>query len=295
MMKAAIFSHYDPDGIVDDYVLYSIRCYRQYFDHIIFVSTSNLDVGQRLRAQSIADVVVCRENIGYDFGSWRIGFEILDLRQYESVAFINDSVYGPCDNIEYFMGCCERSRGDLWGASINYQFSPHVQSYFMVFKQNLLRSGFAKRFWTNVVPVESKFDLIMRYEVGLSQSVLKHGFAIDAVANLNYLNRSVRQTVLRENISKDPDNRWKVGKDIILSDPCPNPVQMFWGEVLRMGAPFVKAELFKSNPLCINQASALSYIKEIGWFDTNMIIRHLERVMSGADFLSLVNKLEQKY
>ncbi|TXN15047.1 hypothetical protein FV219_03030 [Methylobacterium sp. WL122] len=290
-MRAAIFSHYDKHGIVDDYVLYSLRCYRQYFDHIIFVSTCKLDIPQQLRAKSFVDAVICRENIGYDFLSWRCGFETLQLRVFDSVTFINDSIYGPCNNMQYMMNQSDSSTADLWGVSINRQFRPHVQSYFMCFKSNLLRSGFANKYWSKVEPVGDKFDLIMRFEVGLSEFVEKSGFSIGALVELSYINRSIRQTVLRENIPAIATDDWNLSRQIIMNDLSPNPVQLFWGEMLRMGAPFVKAELFKSNPMSVNLKSIFDYINKDNWYNTSLILNHLERIIPTERFLALKQTL----
>lgn len=277
-MKAAIFSHFDIDDMVDDYVLFSLRCYRQYFDQIVFVSTSSLDAEQQLRALSLSDVVICRENVGYDFGSWRCGFETLDLDKFDSVTFINDSIYGPCNDISFLMQEFDRSQSDLWGISINHQFAEHVQSYFMRFNINLLRSGFAEKFWSSVAIYENKIDIILQNEVGLSQKVVSAGFSIGALVNLNYLNRSLRDVVSRENRPVQMTEDWISTEKIILLDDKPNPVQLFWGELFRMGAPFVKTEIFKTNPMHVNRLSILNRIRSDKRFDVSLIQKHLERV-----------------
>ena len=36
-----------------------------------------------------------RENIGYDFSSWKIALESIDINNYDRFIFMNDTVCGP--------------------------------------------------------------------------------------------------------------------------------------------------------------------------------------------------------
>ena len=39
--------------------------------------------------------IIPRENIGYDFSSWKIALESIDINNYDRFIFMNDTVCGP--------------------------------------------------------------------------------------------------------------------------------------------------------------------------------------------------------
>ena len=160
-------------------MLHSLACYRQYFEIVHFVTTSPLDREQVARVASVVDRVIVRSNVGYDFMSWRVGYEALPRHAgFSEVVFANDSIYGPCSDLSPFWARVGDLGADLWGASLNHQFRPHVQSFFMGFGRRLLESGFARRFWEGVEVIPDKMQLIFAYEVGLSARVEEAGFQI---------------------------------------------------------------------------------------------------------------------
>ncbi|UDL93222.1 hypothetical protein LGH83_11440 [Lichenihabitans sp. PAMC28606] len=291
-MRAAVFCHFDKHGIVDDHVIYALRCYRQYFDYICFVSASKLDVRQRTRTSGFVDRVICRENIGYDFGSWREGFESLSHQNYEEIAFINDSCYGPCRNPEIMLNAGRKLGVDLWGATINRQFEPHVQSFFMVFGEQLIKSGFASRFWRSVEPLASKSDIISTYEMGLSKLVQNEGFSIGAVVDLKQIESHTREVVIEDNEfdrGSRPLQASVAARDYILSDDYPNPSQLYWGEMFRRGAPLLKIEVLRDNPMSAGLVGIARRLKRDAWFDAGIILRHLERTVTADRFAEIAS------
>ncbi|MFN9074132.1 MAG: rhamnan synthesis F family protein, partial [Hyphomonadaceae bacterium] len=78
MNRALIFAHFDKDGLVDPYVIHALTVYRQYFSLVVFVTVSDLSESEVDKLKFLADRVIQRENYGYDFGSWRVGFEGVD-------------------------------------------------------------------------------------------------------------------------------------------------------------------------------------------------------------------------
>ncbi|MGH7887419.1 MAG: rhamnan synthesis F family protein, partial [Candidatus Binatia bacterium] len=159
-MRALVYAHFDAHSVVDDYVLYAMRCYRPYFDVICFSSTADLSFEQQRRAETHADIVVKRPNVGYDFLSWREGFEALPSVGYDEIVFVNDSCSGPCSDIRKFWERVAALDVDLWGAAINHQFRPHLQSFCLGFGPRLVNSGFAKRIWRSIEIEPDKFKLI---------------------------------------------------------------------------------------------------------------------------------------
>lgn len=278
--RALVYAHFDPQGIIDLHVLHSLVCYRQYFDVIIFVSTAELDHVQQRRAAALVDRVIVRANIGYDFLSWRAGFDAIPHHtKYDEIVFANDSCYGPLSDLTVFWQLAASRKADLWGASINRQFRPHVQSYFMVFGRSLIRSGFARSFWASVETVRDKMQLILRYEVGLSQRVEEAGFTIGAAVDYVDGGLESRQRVVDDTVSLTDPIRSGAGLCNIRGESSPNPVQNYCVESLRRGLPFIKVELIRHNYLCANLQTLHTAMTNPRWYDVLLIRQHLSRLV----------------
>ena len=277
MRRALVFAHFDPHGLVDDTVMHALAVYRQHFELVHFVSTAGLDAAQVRRAAGLVDRVITRANVGYDFMSWRVGFAALPKHvPFDVVVFANDSVYGPVAPMPPFWAKVDALGADLWGASINRQHMPHVQSYFMGFGARLLGSGFAARFLDGVEVIEDKLALISRYEVGLTRLAEAEGFRVDGVVQLREGDTAMRAQVMADNASTtDPDAAEAIA--FIRSGADLNPMQLGWARSLRAGSPFVKVELLRDNPLHANLHRLLEVLGTQSLYDVQMILRHLER------------------
>ena len=73
MKRAGIFLFFDPQGIVDDYVVECLTSLREYLDDILVVSNSALDERARERLLMGATEVFERANSGFDVGGYRDG------------------------------------------------------------------------------------------------------------------------------------------------------------------------------------------------------------------------------
>jgi lipopolysaccharide biosynthesis protein len=285
MKRALIFAHFDPDGLIDDHVLYSLTCYRQYFQIIHFVSTADLSVYQQSRLSSLVDRVIVRENIGYDFLSWRVGLEMLPAGvAFDEFIFANDSCYGPCHDMALFWGKVEALNADIWGASLNRQFAPHVQSYFMGFRGAAIRSGFMRRFWDDVAVISDKMDMILAYEVGLSVKAMAEGLSVKGVVDYPTIDADLLSRVLADNASQTDMERSAKAIAYLTDEHFPNPAQLYWAETLRRGSPFIKVELLRDNPLSANLAGLYHYLKRERWYDVSLIANHLMRTVGCIGF-----------
>lgn len=172
--------------------------------------------------------ILRKPNIGYDFGSWAVGFFAQpQLFSANRVLQINDSLLGPFSSIDHLIDDFEQDRGDLWGLVRNHQVRAHLQSYFIGYTRPVLESQTFKDFWASVRVEPTKSDIIRRYEYGLSQRLYNEGFAAAA-----YL---------------EPH---------LVGDPQLNPMITAWDEVLRAGIPFLKRELI-TNPSVVAEGERI--------------------------------------
>lgn len=146
---------------------------------------------------AIKKIIFRNDNIGFDFGAWAKGYEYLKNKGYEGeLILMNSSVTGPhssdwleCIREKFY----RRSNVGLVGIAINWfntlsgrvsdwTFSPHVQSYFLFTKTEIIDKAIEqnKGFFPGM-QCTSKSDLILKGEIHLSKLVLDLGYSITCI------------------------------------------------------------------------------------------------------------------
>lgn len=179
----AIFAHFDPDGVVDENTLTILKCLAGACDEVEFITTSNVDLG----SVPFPDRVLARRrpNIGYDFYSYKSGlFRALSNPDVDHVLLVNSSFVVLDSN--RFQSCLRQMRqlaesADVVGASASHQMGRHLQSYMLLLGPAAVKSRALTRYVNSVQPQNAKIDLILNYEVGLSQTLSAAGLRLAAV------------------------------------------------------------------------------------------------------------------
>jgi len=296
--RLVIFSHFDVDCVIDEYVHYYLQELVKNSCDIVFVSTSNLPESQLVSIRSFCKKLICRENTGYDFMSYKTGFfeSGLNYHDYEEVVICNDSVYGFLFDLNEMFDKMSANICDYWGITKCRQIKPHIQSYFLVFKTRILQSSALDIFFSNVKIIESKKEIISSYEVGLS-SYLKKNKYIGAVY-INTIPLKVRYNEFLLNIQKNkievnPNGirfvsylklfyrktkfTFQLFNKLILVNNA-NPTRFYWKYLLRMRCPFIKIILLRKNTEKIfSNQEILFHLKEHTNYPISIIENHLKR------------------
>jgi len=183
MKRIAIFAHFDKDDIIDDYVIYYLQGLKKVADDIIFVSDCNLPLAETKKLNSICLKIIAQKHGEYDFGSYKRG--ILEakniLNNYDELIIANDSCYGPIFPFENVFRQMEQRKCDFWGLTQNKNKYPiHIQSFFVVFKKTVFLNSIFTNFFEKIEKEMSKTILIEKYEIGLTQTLIKAGFKKDS-------------------------------------------------------------------------------------------------------------------
>jgi rhamnosyltransferase len=293
MKRVCIFAHYDRDNIVDSYVLNYLQGLRSVAQHIVFVSTSQL-TGQDLETLGrLCDSVITRENVGYDFMSWQIGLaSIDDIAAYDELIVCNDSVYGPLYPLEMAFNRMAKRACDFWGITNGCHKAFHLDSYFIVFRKHLVASNPFKEFWQSITPEESKTHIIEKYEIGLTDYLVREGFKPATYAEYS-------PSFLRYLLTLGPP--WGFHKCLWLfvvaplsgvvprwKKMAPPPRSSFvvtysyWRElIIRRKMPFVKIGLLRSNPTGAYIDDYEQVLKKYSNYDVTLIKNHLRRMKYG--------------
>ncbi len=162
--RICLLAGFDKRGIVQDYVLYLARKLSKISDVYYFMdgkaSKSELD-----KMKTYAKVSQCAPHKGSYFGSWQclifqLGWE--KITSYDEMIICNDSVYGPVSNMEDIFDYMDLRDYDFWGLTENYNSYYHVDSFLMVFKNDVLKHPKFQEFWKNIVPSQnSNYESIL--------------------------------------------------------------------------------------------------------------------------------------
>ena len=280
--RAIVFVHYDRHNIVDEYVYFYLQELQKNSSYLVFVSTAKLSEEDVTTLSEYCSKVIVRENVGYDFMSYKVGLESFNYASYDEVVICNDSVYGPLMPLENIFKEMQKVSCDFWGITDNTDMGYHLQSYFLVFRKSVLKSSAFKTFWNEVKVLHNKDDIIEKYEVGLSKALLDNGFnaAVFATYTPTYLQKVVpyikklTPKKIYRNIYMLFTHRQKLKRIGRL-----NQTHYFWKDLLLSGKmPFIKIELLRDNPLNINVTDVENTLSLISDYDISLINNHLSRM-----------------
>ncbi len=285
MARAVVFVHYDLDGVFDDHVVHALRQYRRLADRLVVVSASARALSPQL--EPIVDTFIPRDNVGYDFCSYRAGLESLgDVAVFDEVVCANDSVYGPLFDLAPAFSDPRIADADFWGMCLSNQGlkrrgggpAPHLQSWFFAMRRPLLESSAYKTFWNSVVPLDRKEDIIDRYEVGMSQDFQEAGFRMAGLYDARLAGRFSFREMLPHLSLAAPGRSWRLYKKG--HRPRINPSELVWDRLIAAGVPFVKVGLFRVNYYGLNLRHVLRGLAAATPYVVGLIRRHLARVGS---------------
>ncbi len=280
--RAVVLVHYDRDDIVDSYLFPYIQSLKDNSSHLVFVSTAKLSNSDVKKLEVYCDIVILRENIGYDFMSYSVGLESFTYQDYDEVILCNDSVYAPLYPLENLFTSMQNTPCDFWGITDNTDMGYHIQSYFILFKSPILKHKAFQDFWQNIEVLESKIAIIERYEVGLSQILIKAGFIPRVSTHFQPSFWQKLSIFLAKLTPKNIIKKFKSfreGRVRLVRIGKINSTHYFWKELVTQGkVPFIKIELLRDNPLGVDIKEVEKTIEKYTDYDTKLIINHLQRM-----------------
>ena len=248
MSVLAVFAHFDPGGAVGPHVERYLAELATVVDRLVVVSTADLDPTGR-KALAKHGELLERENVGYDFLSWKHGFDhVGSWADFDRVVMCNDSVVGPFRPLARVLGAMDPARVDFWGLVDSIEIAPHLQSWFVVFERPVLCSGFLHGFWRAMTPESDRYWVIRRYEIGLSRLLLTAGFRMGAYFRPTPADR-LRARVRYARWVRSLPSRVP-GRDLPpWREPWPwNPMHGCWEAAVDGRLPFAKVEVLRDGP-----------------------------------------------
>lgn len=197
--RALIYVFYDPDGIVDRYVIYALNSLRELCEYILVVCNGKLSVEGRELLEKAADDVLCRKNIGLDAIAHKEGLEHIGwdkLYEYDELVMMNDTTFGPfyplsemfdemeTRDVDYWSAHKffeDKNRTKLWGHDVlpYDHMLDHAVSNFRVIRYSMLHSFEFRSYWDNFPKVIDYKDAVLYFEVYFNKIFKEAGFTYD--------------------------------------------------------------------------------------------------------------------
>jgi lipopolysaccharide biosynthesis protein len=182
----------------------------------VLVLNSNTPAGGATTRLDAAEGIVLRANLGFDFGAWADAFRLMpDLWSADSLLLVNDSIYGPVNDLGALLARVEAAPSDIVGLTESHEFVQHLQSYFVMFKKPALANGELRKLWQSIRPLTSKWEVVRNYEVEMRARYLKCGLTCEV-------------------LFADPSG----------AKPA-NPTHHRWRELVDTGFPYLKGDLLR--------------------------------------------------
>jgi rhamnosyltransferase len=236
--RIAIVAHFDAQGQLTPFVRRLLDELLLSVERIVLVSTclhaTEIDaLDERIR-------IIVRENVGYDFYSFRTGvFAIEDLYAYDELVIANDSVLTvDSGGISRAFAQMANANCDVWSMTESWQVTRHLQSYFMVFRKPAFFTKHFQDFWTGVRVLHNKWEIILSYEVGLTQWLLGHDVRIAAAFVPDAAELRTVSSRLKAQYGTVPD------ADQVVTA---NPVHYLW-DALYARFGIIKSEVLRDDP-----------------------------------------------
>ncbi|MFO1480992.1 MAG: rhamnan synthesis F family protein [Turneriella sp.] len=255
--RLCVFASYSPTDKVPEFVYYYLQQLRDLDFDIIFASTSDsLSQAALEELQTMCFRVILRENIGYDFGSWKAGlfYAGVDLNHYDLLLLANDSCYAPLFPLTNLL---KRQDFDISAMTDSYEGKHHLMSYFVIYSRKVFLSPVFESIWTDVrmLPKKLKGLIVAVYEVGMSSQFRNAGVKLEAFFPA-------------ENILKATNLMQRKHKI--------NPVHLLWKELIEIeNFPMLKVDLFKRQFRKNNDNSWRDVIQQTQ-YPIELIIQHQE-------------------
>lgn len=250
-----VYVAYAPKGALSELHIKQINLYSDSGYKVCLIVNSGDYYSEVDPGPSRALCQIVRENVGYDFGGWKVFLESVGgIERVNSLTLTNDSVVSLVDE-EVLRAQREEINNqpsDVVFLTKNYEIKEHCQSYFYSLKRSALASGGAEVI-TAIPFYKNKDALISEVEIELGSL---------------FSSKNITSSVLYE-VAEAESNRL-------------NPTIHYWKELLDKGFPFFKLQLLSSNIL---DTSHPDFVERVDPLARGDISRHLQgRAVKPIDF-----------
>ena len=194
--RLAVYTIYDKDGIVDEYILYFLKALSQWVSRIVVVCNGTVNEEGSESLKALGCEVLCRSNTGFDAWGVKTGLEYVgfdQLQRYDEVIISNNTLLGPVCDLAPMFETMSGQKLDFWGMASHegmqnfdpfncnpYGYIPeHIQSYFYVVRKRLLGAEAFRRFWEELPELQDYNAAVGLYETVMTKFFADAGYQWD--------------------------------------------------------------------------------------------------------------------
>lgn len=221
----AIYVHNEAEGEVRDYIIYCLKGLQEVVSEILVVINGRINAESRRKLEKLGVKILIRENQGFDWWAWRAGIEYYGydkIAEFDSLLLTNNTFYGPVYPFSEMWNEMESRDCDFWGINRhratdylwikddpNSKMLNHIQSYWLVFKNKILKSEDFKNYWENIKPHNNFEEMVGYGETKLTDYFEGRGFKSDT-----YMDFEKYDSLIGENPCFMTDRQ-------VIEDRCP--------------------------------------------------------------------------
>ena len=216
--RVAVFASYSGDGMLPPQVQPYLEGLRPFVDRIVVVCDNPIGPVRRAALAGLADHIIAERHGEYDFGSYKRGVAWARqagwLDEADDLILCNDSCFGPVGSFASMFKRMDARHLDFWGATDSREFHPHLQSFFVVLGWHVFHSTAFREFLDGVTKQPNVQQVIMKYEIGLTQTLDKAGFRWGAMVE-NRLEGVHASDPTYRNIAEHPIRAMEMGLPLV--------------------------------------------------------------------------------
>lgn len=248
--RVCIFSFYNKNGIVSEYIYRILEEIMSVSDRIIFVTNGIIREESKIKVYKYTNEIIVRKNCGFDAGAYKdviTEYLNLDMSDTNELILCNDTFWGFSYPLIDIFKEMNSKNVDFWGLSLESLNYVHIiPSFFLVFSNAIVTDkNFALYFKKNID--DSSCDICSAYsafEVGLFKFLVDKGYSYSGLCDIDNID-----------FYKEPDTLLILKK-----------------------YPIIKRKTAISNICDLNKLiNCLSYLKANNYYDVNLIIKDLDR------------------
>lgn len=188
--RIAIFSFYDSEGIVYDYVEYYLNELKKNVARLVIVINGKILENGEKKLGVFTNEIIVRKNVGYDAGAYKeciinyIGID--NISKYDELVLCNDTCFGPFIGFDQIFKKMQNNLCDFWGIKkIERNCFSHLQSYFLVFRKKILLDNSFYNYWREYIDekTETINDVYATFEQGIYRMLTLKGYVSNCYGN----------------------------------------------------------------------------------------------------------------
>ena len=196
MKRLCIYVTYNPKNQIQEYTAYLLKALRECCTKLYVVCNYPEISRGKQNILPFVDGIFSRENKGYDAGAYKdmlctlIGWD--EVYQYDELILTNDSFLGPFFDMNKYFEMMSKEGCDFWGMTrqfggelepIGYHYQSLVQSYFFVFRSQVMHSSRFRAFWEDFAYPDTFIGAVLNYEVRINEYLERYGFVSKALTD----------------------------------------------------------------------------------------------------------------